>query len=490
MEGMFPEGYFYILSRKHGFALDVYDGGTSEGTNLIVWPQKFQDSDNQLWSFEGGRLTNKKSGHVMDISSSAFKKDKTIVQKKRKANKQSQEWIYDQGFICSKEYPSLVLDIRGDSPKGGAQVLLYKRKDTDNLNQLWQFEPYQQFENALNMVTTAQPLHKKDTFGQPSLGYAAEVGVPPELKAIPENNNIAGVGKNASATPSSNGPVDNSRIDPALAQYGSFYGGTPTSPPAAQPGQKPVSSQYPPPPSKSTNEGYPPPPQAGPAPSSSSNSYPPPPPGGNSGYGAPPSYPPTQQQGGAYPPANNSNSGYPPPPISPSNYQQQHPVSGSGYPPAPSSPNYQQQRPVSGSGYPPAPASPNYQQQQSAYPPATGYPPQPSNSSGYPPAPSSPSNYLNNSSSGYPPASNTGYPPSNSQLSTSPPSYPPSYPPASNTGYPPTSPGYPQPGGNGGGNLYQQQPGGMPSGYPPSGGNPPPMPGSRPQQDQYGYPQP
>lgn len=23
---IFPEGYFYILSRKHGFALDVYDG--------------------------------------------------------------------------------------------------------------------------------------------------------------------------------------------------------------------------------------------------------------------------------------------------------------------------------------------------------------------------------------------------------------------------------------------------------------------------------
>lgn len=26
---MFPEGLFYILSRKHGFALDVYDGQTS-----------------------------------------------------------------------------------------------------------------------------------------------------------------------------------------------------------------------------------------------------------------------------------------------------------------------------------------------------------------------------------------------------------------------------------------------------------------------------
>lgn len=25
---MFPPGYFYILSRKHGYALDVYDGQT------------------------------------------------------------------------------------------------------------------------------------------------------------------------------------------------------------------------------------------------------------------------------------------------------------------------------------------------------------------------------------------------------------------------------------------------------------------------------
>jgi hypothetical protein len=25
---MFPQGLFYILSRKHGFAIDVYDGQT------------------------------------------------------------------------------------------------------------------------------------------------------------------------------------------------------------------------------------------------------------------------------------------------------------------------------------------------------------------------------------------------------------------------------------------------------------------------------
>lgn len=26
--GMFPSGYFYIISRKHGYALDVFNGET------------------------------------------------------------------------------------------------------------------------------------------------------------------------------------------------------------------------------------------------------------------------------------------------------------------------------------------------------------------------------------------------------------------------------------------------------------------------------
>ncbi|KAF1797232.1 hypothetical protein V8B55DRAFT_1486730 [Mucor lusitanicus] len=445
---MFPEGLFYILSRKHGFALDVYDGQTKEGANLIVWPQKFQDSDNQLWSFDGGRLTNKKSGHVMDISSSAFKSDKTIVQKKRKASKQSQEWIYDQGFICSKEYPSLVLDIRGDSPKGGAQVLLYKRKDTDNLNQLWQFEPYQQFENALNMATTSIPLHKKEGFGQPRPGYAAEPGVPPELKQVPENNKIAGVGNNVAPT-STTTAAGNSRADPVLANYGSFYGGTTTAPPAAQPGQAPSSSgNYPPPPPPPRNDNYPPP-SAQPGQAPSPSSFPEPiPANATSSFSPPPPPPASTAAGGGYPPA-------------------------SGYPPAPQSP----------SNYPPAPQSP------------PSYPPQHA-SSGYPP-PSSPSNY-----NSYPGSQHhqqpSGYPPAPGNMSTSPPNYP-SYPPPSNAnaGYPPSpsagGPGFPQPNAPQEHFYHQQQPTGMPGhgghanqGYPP----PPPLPGNRPNNnsDQYGYP--
>lgn len=373
----------------------------------------------------------------MDISSSAFKSDKSIVQKKRKTNKQSQEWIYDQGFICSKEYPSLVLDIRGDSPKGGAQVLLYKRKDTDNLNQLWQFEPYQQFENALNMATTSIPLHKKEGFGQPRPGYAAEPGVPPELKKLPENNKIAGVGNNISPTSTTNAS-GNSRVDPVLANYGSFYGGTTTAPPPPQAGQVPSSNNYPP-----RNDNYPPP-SAQPGQVPSLSNFPEPIPSNATSSFSPPPPPPANT--GGYP------SNYPPAPQSPSNY-----------PPPQSPPSYPPQHVTSGSGYPP----------------------------------SSPSNY--NSVGGYQQQQPSGYPPAPiNQMSTSPPSYP-SYPPSNaNSGYPPVSssgggvPGFPQPSQDGGNNFYQQGMSGggnLNQGYPP----PPSLPGNRPnsnqqQHDQYGYP--
>ncbi|KAI8637386.1 ricin B lectin domain-containing protein, partial [Parasitella parasitica] len=404
----FPEGYFYILSRKHGFALDVFDGQTKDDANIIVWPQKFQDSDNQLWSYDKGKLVNKKSGHAMDISSRAFKSDKSIVQKKIKPNKQSQEWVYENGFICSKEYPSLVLDIRGDSAKGGAQVLLYKRKETDNLNQLWQFEPYHQFENALNMATTSVPLHKKEGFGQPRPGYAAEPGVPPELKKVPENNKIAGVGSNIPASSTTNA-AGNSRIDPLLANYGSFYGGTPIAPPPAQPGQAPSSNNYPPPPPR--KDVYPPPSaQQGQAPSPSSFPEPIPanatssfsPPANSSGYPLASAYPPIPQPSSNYAHPPQSPPSFPSQQVSPyspssnySNYQQlpgspsapvnqmpSYPASNPDYPtsdmpsfPQPSQNRYQQTDMSSNSGYLLAPSVPgnrpnNNQQQNDQY----GYP--------------------------------------------------------------------------------------------------------------------
>ncbi|ORZ12777.1 ricin B lectin domain-containing protein [Absidia repens] len=281
---MFPKGLFYILSRKHGFALDVYDGQTKEDANIIVWPQKFEDSDNQLWTFDEGRLVNKKSGHVLDVRSSVFKKDKAIVQCKRKDKDQSQFWQFDQGFICSQEYPSMVFDIKKDNDKGGAHVILYKRKNSDNLNQQWYLEPYHNIESSLNMAVKSVSLHKKEGFGQPQHGYGAQIGVPPELKVLPNDIKVVGVGNNVASSPTLSKPLpnpedQNSSQPEALTGFNQAPSSTSSSaPPQAEPGFVAPSSG---PSSQQQYQGSPPPPAP--------NNY-------------PPSQPyPQQQQGSGHP---------------------------------------------------------------------------------------------------------------------------------------------------------------------------------------------
>ncbi|KAI8889061.1 carbohydrate-binding module family 13 protein [Backusella circina FSU 941] len=182
---MFPEGYFYIEFCDRGFVLDVYDGQQKEGANIIIWPQKFEQSDNQLWIYKDNRFENKKSGLGI------FKKDKTIIQKKADQTKKSQEWIFDQGFLCSKEYPDLVMDVKGDVVKGGAQVILRERSlDDGGLSQRWNFESYKKIEQGLDMASSSTPLHKKEGFGVPRGGYGAEIGCPPELTSLPENSPV------------------------------------------------------------------------------------------------------------------------------------------------------------------------------------------------------------------------------------------------------------------------------------------------------------
>ncbi|KAL1927580.1 hypothetical protein VTP01DRAFT_3817 [Rhizomucor pusillus] len=386
---MFPSGYFYIISRKHGFALDVYDGQTKTGANIIVWPQKFQDSDNQLWTYDNGRIVNKKSGHVLDVSSSAFKKDKTIVQNKKKDNHPAQEWGFENGFIYNKVYPTMVLDIKGDSDSGGAQVLLYNRKDSDNLNQLWYLEPYDQFAASLNLAADTGPLHKQPNFGQPRLGYGAEVGVPPELTKLPDNIKVVGVGDNVAPTPSTpvNPPAhDNSELPEALAAAG-YQGSATHSAPGAQPGYPPqmppqhqqhhAAGAYPPPPAPSSNYPHSPP----------TGHYPPPP--SSEGYGSHPQHqaasPYSPPPGSAYPASPQGHIAMPQPGAPPSYPPPHHPQQpyGGGYPspqPNPAFPQPGFPSPQQGAGAYPPPSQmpmPGAHQQSQYPPPPSNYPPYP-----------------------------------------------------------------------------------------------------------------
>ncbi|KAG1446551.1 hypothetical protein G6F46_011587 [Rhizopus delemar] len=126
----FPNGqYFFIKSRANGKVLDVYMGETTDDSNIIIWPQKpDDDNDNQLWRAEDGFLINKRSQLVMDIRGGDLKAH-------------NQRFGYRDGYIYCLADPRLVLDIRGGGSKEGTKIILYKRKESDNQNQLWTIIP-------------------------------------------------------------------------------------------------------------------------------------------------------------------------------------------------------------------------------------------------------------------------------------------------------------------------------------------------------------
>ncbi|KAG2187782.1 hypothetical protein INT44_005472 [Umbelopsis vinacea] len=412
-----PQGNFWIISRKNGTALDVFDGQTKDGANVIIWPQKFNDSDNQLWAYDNGCFVNKKSGlgntkrllqklpfcntsyanrnenFIGHHKTSTAKPDHVFSQvplRKRRmlcktpANRASRNnrlvfFGFDNGFIYSAAYPNLVLDIKGEGAKDGASVILYNRKENDNLNQLWDMEPHAQFEGSLNLAATDSMTHKKETFGLPTPGYGAQINVPPGLTSVPDRPQLQYSGTANSTVSQEDWSAQVQSLHPAHAQGVN----RPVPPPPQSQGPQSSQGNYPPPPQsqgpQSSQGNYPPPPQSQGSQSSHGN-YPPP-----QGYNSPPApgygTSPTQSYGG--PPPQQYGEG---------SYQQ------SNYPPPPPPDKYNYAPPSAGgySNYPPPPV------QQGSY---GAYPPPPPGHGGY----SSPPIQQGGYSSPLPPNQQGGY---------------------------------------------------------------------------------
>ncbi|KAI8888786.1 carbohydrate-binding module family 13 protein [Backusella circina FSU 941] len=147
--------------------MDVFMGETTPDSNVIIWPQKpSNDQENQLWRYDDGFLTNKKSGLVMDIRGGDLQAEKTIVQYERKMTMaHNQRFGYRDGFIYCLADPRLVLDIKGGGKKDGTKIILYKRKDSHNDNQKWDIIPIG--EPIGNMLPPARQQ-------QPSYGYSRQ----------------------------------------------------------------------------------------------------------------------------------------------------------------------------------------------------------------------------------------------------------------------------------------------------------------------------
>lgn len=86
---------------------------------MIIWNKKTQGNDNQLWSYEGGFITNKNSGLVLEVSGYGENSNSCVY----KIFSLTPDFIEDGGQITP----------------GAPLVQAAKREQPKSLNQLWAY---------------------------------------------------------------------------------------------------------------------------------------------------------------------------------------------------------------------------------------------------------------------------------------------------------------------------------------------------------------
>lgn len=149
----FPsEKYFYIKSRASGLVLDVEHGflrdHTKAGSCVELNNQKLYASakrhallELQLWYYKDGYIINRRTGLVLDVYQGSLKAGSRIIQWTQKSeSNENQQWAVSNGFIHLKNQPNLVLDVDGDGTRDGARIALGERKDKKNLDQRCKYQ--------------------------------------------------------------------------------------------------------------------------------------------------------------------------------------------------------------------------------------------------------------------------------------------------------------------------------------------------------------
>ncbi|KAF9969118.1 hypothetical protein BGZ73_008685 [Actinomortierella ambigua] len=131
----FPSGPFQIKLRDEDLVLDVKQGVTTPGAEIILWRSRRDeaDSDNQKWVYKNGEIRNVKSDLV--LTAKAFKYGEECIQQPSDEDK-TQRYDYDDYTISAKHDDDYVLGV--SSKNEGVNVELLRR-DNDDFKQMWEF---------------------------------------------------------------------------------------------------------------------------------------------------------------------------------------------------------------------------------------------------------------------------------------------------------------------------------------------------------------
>ncbi|RCI07331.1 hypothetical protein CU098_005261 [Rhizopus stolonifer] len=139
----FPKGWFFIKNLNSGYVLSTEKSAVGEP--VVMTSIKSKDFDNQLWQHgEDGRLHNKKTGFVLDVSKGAAKVGAEIVQQHDSDSANCQTFgVSSDGHIFLTKDSSLVLGIKESffTRRDGQHVHLQKldKNVKEKKEQRWEF---------------------------------------------------------------------------------------------------------------------------------------------------------------------------------------------------------------------------------------------------------------------------------------------------------------------------------------------------------------
>jgi len=115
-----PKRLFHIVSDLNGKVLDIKQGNTGPGTQVLMWSKHGSNAKNQLWYTDG-------QGHVLSaLNDMAFISESSgdTIKMKPPSGDPREQWYVDGQKIVNRA--GLCLDIRGAATHDGADVLSYK----------------------------------------------------------------------------------------------------------------------------------------------------------------------------------------------------------------------------------------------------------------------------------------------------------------------------------------------------------------------------
>ncbi|KAF9899899.1 hypothetical protein EC991_008155 [Linnemannia zychae] len=133
----FPNGPFQIQLRDENLVIDVKQGSVDSGAEIIVWPSRRDesDNDNQKWVYEDGLIKNVKSG--LALTAGGLNPGVSVAQFQPQ-DSEAQRYDYYDYTISNKEDEDLVI---GVTDKAEGSIVSLVRRDNDDFKQMWEIVP-------------------------------------------------------------------------------------------------------------------------------------------------------------------------------------------------------------------------------------------------------------------------------------------------------------------------------------------------------------